>query len=42
MDSVEKGFSYNSKENNEFLKIDEIRKLITDHIDPDLFQYDGN
>ena len=35
MNAVEKGFSYNSRDNDQFLKITEIRKLIIDHINPD-------
>ena len=35
MKIVEKGFSYNSRDNDQFLKITEIRKLIIDNINPD-------
>lgn len=32
---VEKGFSYNSRDNEEFLSVDEIRELIHEHLDPE-------
>lgn len=31
---VDKGFSYNSGENSHFLTVDELRKLIQNHVDP--------
>ncbi len=33
--AVDTGFSYNSSTNPEFLSVEQIRKLILDHIDPD-------
>lgn len=32
---VEQGFSYNSGENNEWVSVAELRKMITEHVDPD-------
>jgi UDP-N-acetylglucosamine 4,6-dehydratase/5-epimerase len=32
---VEQGFSYNSGENTEWVSVAELRKMITEHVDPD-------